>query len=638
MSRRNPQFPLTVATMLAVSLLISDTGGFAAEPDPPRGFRGPAEMRQFVDGIMAGQRESLDIAGAVVVVVADGAIYFSKGYGRADIRNERPVDPETTLFRIGSVTKLFTATAMMQLWEQDKLELDQDVNLYLQAIQVPPTFPEPITPAHLLAHTAGFEDRFLGLFCHDPSNVKPLVITLDIELPERVRRPGEVSVYSNHGTALAGLLVQEVSGMLWEEYVQKNILDPLGMEHTTVWQPVSPALKPTLAIGYRHINGQFKPTPFNFVPISPAGSASASGGDMARFMIAHLESGRLQENRVLSETTVRAMQRPLFSNAPGINGLLHGFDEMNQNGERIFGHRGGMPCFYTLLALMPDHGIGVFISYNSDMGAKGHEDFWQAFLNHYFPAPVNTDLRPTTESITRIQKLTGEYSSLRRSSTTLTKLSALLWTARVSVDPDGYLLTTNCGEKPRRWIEVEPSVFQEMGGTRRMAFRTDLGGQRTYLFPDFPAMTFIRHRWYETSTFQFAAAAGPLLLLGSGLLFWPLLAWYMHDRPIIGSPPRAARLSAWFMSLLFIGFFVAVAAVIKDPSQLTFGVPVLLQRILWLPILAALFLAISAYFALRAWAKGYWSFPGRLHYSSVALAGAAILWWTWHWNLLGFHY
>jgi CubicO group peptidase (beta-lactamase class C family) len=628
----------TVVAVLAAGLLCRGTSGAAAEEEPARGFRGAAEMELFVDGIMAGQRETLEIEGAVVVVVADGAVYFSKGYGYADMERKRRVDPETTLFRIGSVTKLFTATAVMQLWEQKKVNFDTDINLYLRAFRVPPTFQKAVTLGHLLAHTGGFEDRPLGLFSRDRSSVKPLAITLSEELPERVRVPGRLSVYSNHGTALAGLVVQEVSGMPWEDYIEKQILEPLGMEHAAVRQPVPVALEGDVAVGYRRVEGRFEETDFEFVPIAPAGSASVSGADMARFMIAHLQSGILEETTILSEDTTRMMHSRLFSNAPGMNGMCYGFYEMNQNGERIIGHGGGMICFYTLLALMPERGVGVFVSYNSDTGAKAHLDFWEAFLNRYFPASGESLSRRGTASLERMQSFAGEYSGLRRSHTTLTKLSALLWTARVNVDAQGALVTTGLGGGTRRWTEVEPAVFQEAEGTRRLAFRTEEAEETTYLFPDFPASTFVRHQWYQTSAFQFGLAGVSLLLMASALLFWPVVAWCTWSRPIDGSPPPGARISAWLMSLLFAAFFAGLGVAAMDPMQFAFGVPVLVQRILWLPIVAALFVAICAFFTMRAWIDGYWGFPGRLHYSLVTLAGATLLWWTWHWNLLGFHY
>ena len=162
----NSRVTLMAAAALAAAPGLVGVNFGAADTNSTRGFRGPTEMEQFIDGVMAGQRESHDIVGAVVVVVAKGDLFFAKGYGHANLERNLPVDPSTTLFRIGSVTKLLTASAVMQLWEQDQVRLDEDVNHYLRAFQVPATFPEPITLTHLLAHTAGFEDRSIGLFSH----------------------------------------------------------------------------------------------------------------------------------------------------------------------------------------------------------------------------------------------------------------------------------------------------------------------------------------------------------------------------------------------------------------------------------------------------------------------------------------
>jgi CubicO group peptidase (beta-lactamase class C family) len=595
-------------------------------------------VETFVDGIMAAQRESLHTAGAVVVIVSDGKLYFSKGYGYADMAKSRAVDPEKTLFRIGSVSKLFTWTAVMQMAEQKKLDLTTDVNNYLSTFKIPETYSTPITLSHLLAHTAGFEDRVIGLFSHDPAALKPLRERLAGELPQRVRPPGRIAVYSNHGAALAGLIVQEVSAMPWEDFVEKNILEPLQIKHTTVRQPVPVSLKGDLAVGYKYVQGDFMATGFEYVPLAPAGCMSASGGDMARFMIAHLQNGRYEDTRILSEDTARLMHSTLFSNAPGINAMLHGFYEMNQNGERIFGHGGDITCYHTLLALLPERNIGVFVSYNSDTGAKAAHDFWQAFLDRYFPPVAVEDSKPAAASAVKLAKFAGEYSSLRRSFTTLTKLSDVMNLVKVRVDPEGYLVTTGLGGETRRWIEVEPSVFREARGTRRLAFKTEDSGRAAYLFPDFPAIALVKHQWHETFLFHAALAGVSLLLMISALVFWPVVAYCSSGKPRHGSPPRTARLSAWLMSLLFVVFFMYLLQVTRDPGEIAFGIPILLQRALWLPIGAALFVVLNGVFMVVAWLGGYWSFLGRVHYTLVTFAGAALLWWTYHWNLLGFHY
>ncbi len=141
-------------TVLTFTLLVSRT--LFAQP----GSR--EDLEAFLDGVLAAEMRSHSIASATVSVVKDGELFFAKGYGYADRESRRPVDPERTLFRPGSISKLFTWTAVMQLVEQGKIDLDADVNEYLTDFRIPDTFPEPITMEHLMTHTPGFEDGGLG--------------------------------------------------------------------------------------------------------------------------------------------------------------------------------------------------------------------------------------------------------------------------------------------------------------------------------------------------------------------------------------------------------------------------------------------------------------------------------------------
>jgi CubicO group peptidase (beta-lactamase class C family) len=635
----NPRtlFCIRAAAWAGGILLLAASAAIAQEP-APRGFRGAGEMEFFIDGMMAAQRASHKTVGAVVVVVADGEVYFAKGYGEVEVGQQRPVDPATTLFRIGSVSKVFVATAVMQLWEKKRLNLDTDVNLYLRTFKLPSTFPKPVTLGHLLAHSAGFEDRPLGLFSHDPASLKPLGVMLSEDLPQRVRPPGSVSVYSNHGFALAALAVQEVSEAAWDEYLEDHILEPLGMRYTTGQQPVPSKLVDHLATGHRYVRGEFEPTGFEFVRVGPALSMSASGLDMARFMIAHLQRGQYGETQILSETTAELMHSQLFIGARGANNMLHGFYEMHQNDEQIVGHHGGMRDFHAHLALLPQRNIGVFVAYNSDTGARAVPDFWQGFLDHYFSPPaVRLPSKPSTASRDRMQSVAGEYSVLRRSESTLAKLAGLLWTVKVELE-EGSLVTHGLDREPQRWSEIEPLLFQEIGGTRRLGFRTDETGKVKWLLGHMPAMTFERNEWHQTRMFHLTTAGVSLLLLVSALMFWPVAAWCTSYRHAGDRPPWTPRLSAWLMSLLFVGFFVVMLAMARDPRPFGSTVPELLRHALWLPIVAGLFLPLILLFMLRAWVNGYWGPMGRLHYTLVMLAGAVLLAWLWYWNLIGFRF
>lgn len=608
----------------------------AAQPESAtvRGLRDRAELEAFLDGIMAAQRESLHIQGAAVSVVKDGQLFFSKGYGYADTRTGRKVDPARTLFRIGSVSKLFTWHAVMQLVEQGKLDLDKDLNAYLTAFKIPATFPEPVTMAHLLTHTPGFEDRVIGLFRRKAEEMKPLGELLAEELPARVRRPGHLASYSNHGTALAGYVVEVVSGMPWAEYIEKNILEPLGMRHATVRQPLPPEIADDMAMGYRYRSGEFQEQPFEFVPAAPAGSMSAAAEDMARFMIAHLQDGRFGSVQVLSEAGARRMHSRLFGHDPRLNGMLHGFYEMSRNGERIFGHGGDTLWFHTQLALFPERNTGLFVSYNSDTGSKARSDMVKAFIDHYFPPAERAAPAPAPDSKERARRLAGNYASLRRSYTSLAKLAMLAGTVKISVTPEGYLRSTGMGEQPKRWVEIEPGLFQAVDGPEKALFREEAG--RIYLFlNELPPMVFEKLEGFESPAFQYALLALAGIVLASALVGWPIAAWRKRNRPRASVPSRWPRLAGWIMGALFGLFALVLVGTLGDAQQIVFGVPPALRLALALPVAAAILLLAVLVWSVAAWVRRYWSFGARVHYTLVALAGLALVWWLHYYNLLG---
>ncbi len=294
---------------------------------------------------MLGQQLSAyHIPGPTIAVVKDGAPFFAKGYGSADLAHGTPVQADATLFRVGSVSKLFVWTAVMQLKEAGKLDLNTDVNRYLKTFQIPDTYPgKPITLAHLMTHTAGFEDRGAGIFARDASSLEPLGTWLAANIPARVRPPGEVTSYSNYGAALSAYIVEQISGQPFDRYVEDHILKPLGMRHSSFQQPLPQDLNSGMSRGYSYANGAFSAQPFEAVQVWPAGSFSATATDMATFMIAHLQNGRFGDTRILQEATTQEMHAQHFTNDPsdpGLPGIDWGFYEQRIDGQRIVEHGG----------------------------------------------------------------------------------------------------------------------------------------------------------------------------------------------------------------------------------------------------------------------------------------------------------
>src|SRR5436305_2296189 len=369
--------PIAPAILLLFSsLTLTGQGPKPAVPKPapkPENVSAPAtattphemtsqDVSAFLDGIMPQQLAREDIAGAVISVVKDGKVLFAKGYGYSDVEKKKPVSPEDTLFRPGSISKLFTWTSVMQLVEQGKLDLDRDVNDYLD-FKIPATYPKPITLRNIMTHTAGFEESVQELFVADAKDLKPLRPYLTEHMPTRIFPPGTTPAYSNYATTVAGYIVQRVSGQDYFDYVDEHIIKPLGMTHSTFRQPLPDALAPLMSKGYDVASQPAKK--FEFVEAAPAGSSSVSAMDMTHFMIAHLQDGKYENVQILKPETAQLMHSRQFENLPQMNAMCLGFYEETRNGHRIIGHGGDTENFHSDLHLMPDAHLGFFVSYNS---------------------------------------------------------------------------------------------------------------------------------------------------------------------------------------------------------------------------------------------------------------------------------
>jgi hypothetical protein len=423
--------------------------------------------------------------------------------------------------------------------------------------------------------------------------------------------------------------------MPFERYVEANILEPLGMTHTSVRQPLPAALGRDMSVGYRFEDGEQKPQAFEFVPASPAGAVSASAVDMTHFMLAHLQDGRYGDARILREETARRMHARAFGASSILNGMMLGFYEMNRNGHRVYGHGGDTLWFHSQLALLPDAGLGLFVSYNSDTGARPRSALVNAFLDRYFPAldsPVpgrgKRDARGT---------VAGDYRSLRRSYRSLAKVVALMSSVTVEELPDARLKTSGIGPEPLYWSEIAPLVFRRADGEDRIAFKTDQRGRVTHMVADFPAITFERLGTFETPGFLVSVLAVSVGLLVAAFVAWPVSAWRARRNRPPTAPPRAARLVLWLSAALLLAFGVGMLLALDDPMEAVFGVSTALKVVLALPLAAAPLAAVAFGFAVIAWRKRYWRLGGRIFYSLVLAAAVALLAWLDYFNLLGYH-
>ncbi|MBN2409395.1 MAG: serine hydrolase [Candidatus Aminicenantes bacterium] len=604
----------------------------------------PADLETFVDGVMAAELKAGPIAGATFVFVKDGSVLLAKGYGYADVKKRKPVVAEETLFRPGSVSKLFTWTAVMQLVEQGKLSLNADVNTYLQKSKIPETFPEPVTLAHLMAHTAGFEEVLRDMGARTPADLIPLEDYLVANMPARVYPPGKIAAYSNYGTALAGYVVQVVSGMPFEEYVEDHIFRPLGMNMSTFREPLPSHLERFMSVGYSIAQGVLKAEDFELINgLYPAGSLSTTATDLARFMIAHLQDGRFEEARILQEETARQMHSRLFGHDSLLDGNAHGFWEKRLNGIRMIEHGGDTVYFHSQLVLVPEHNLGMFVSLNtasSEGDLRGH--LLQSLLDRYFPVPDPPEPEPPAGFTERAGKLTGHYKFSRVVHSSYEKLMALGAQISVKITPDNTLLTSfPMGLDAKQWIETAPYFFEEIGGPGTLMFKEDDSGKVRYLYVnEYPIMAGIRTEWHQTPSFHIFIL-GVISLVFLSVLRWPLAAIFgricrrkRDERPA----PRTARWTAGLMVLLQVVFIVGLTLMLSDIEKLMYGVPLSMKILLGLPVVSVLFLIGTFLYMAAVWFKGYWTGCARVHYTLVFLAGLAFLLILNYWNLLGWKF
>lgn len=608
------------------------------QTEAPANLDDTESLTTFVDGIMEKDMNRLQIPGAVISIVKDDKIILAKGYGSSNLEAAAPVDPTTSMFRIASTTKLFTWTAVMQLVEQGKIDLDTDINTYLKSVKIPATYPEPITMRHLMTHTAGFEEGGVGYqITTDPAKLPGSISeTLNKHMLARVRPPGQISSYSNYGATLAGLIVEEVSGVPYNDYIKKYIFDPLDMKYSTVVEPLPESFMPNKVVGYNSENGSFIPgTPTFEGGFRPAGSGTVSAVDMAHFMIAHLQNGKYGDQQILRPETAELMHSTAFQFDKRLPGVDLGFAENQINGLTLITHGGSDPMFNTGLYLVPAKHVGIFVSYNGGEGGDSAADLIQAFFNRYYPAPdaSQAEFIASDESI---QKFAGAYQFTRRNISDIDKFFNFF--AQLNVSVEDNKLSLGSGSEQQLYNEVSPNMFQLEGGTEQIAFRTNESGKVTHMILGMaPDMPLERTPLLDQNKFWF-------IVLGfSGLIFITALLGLIFSKRKIKAmtPPEkwAIRLSAgtagWAL-LSFVTIFMVVMSM--DMMQKFSGISLSLYLSLVMPIILVgltLALLISA---ILVWKNKYWTALKRVHYTLVTLSAVAMTLFFYYWNLLGWQF
>lgn len=599
-----------------------------------------ADLSAWIDSQFTEGMDSFNIAGATIVLMQGDFILHINGYGLADIESNTPVNSSSSIFGIASISKFFVATAIMQLYEDGKLDLNRDVNSYLKTFQLEYKFNDYITVEHLLTHTAGFDDRNIGTKVRSEKDVIPLAQYLKKRMPPQIRPSGKVITYSNHGYALLGLIVEEVSGLPFHEYIRKRILKPLEMDYSGFKKQAE--LKENYVTSYLQKGEQLIPYKPDFHLYYPAGSLTSTASDMGHYISMFLNNGNYKGNQILDSTTVATMYHTPFRHYEKAEyGWLFGFPEWHWYGMKLYGHGGAIQGFASQLSLIPEKNIGLFISANSSsMPNSKSREFIDTFIYNLLallmPDAIvekeKTKASPEIGSVDEpLENFTGTYRFMRYAHTTLDKVAILVGFAPeieiVSKNNTLEILPLN-----DKLVPISDLTFHSKYG-RYLAFGRDTKGEISYFFAE--ALSYCKLKWYEPVKFQIFWIGSIILIL---LIY--IIASAVRKLFVRNKKHHLIKSVNFSLASLIVLFVAVLTFALKttDPQEFFYGIPLLIKIDLVLPLLIIpleLFSICLLTKAIRFKELGTFDL---IYQSIIVVATLFFIPWLMYYNLIGFNY
>jgi CubicO group peptidase (beta-lactamase class C family) len=663
-----------LAHLIALASFASADEPRDADAAPVTGAAAMPGLEGFVDGAVSAYMAQQKVAGVQVAVVKDGETLLVKGYGIDAVEPRRAVDPTRSLFRVGSISKTFTWLSLMQLAERGRLEITDPVNDHLpDELDIPDQgFEQPIRIVDLMNHTAGFEDILQRLFTAEEDRIAPLTEHLRTYRPRRVREPGKLMSYSNYSTALAGAIVANVSGMDFETYIERNVLAPLGLAHTTfreqyapaegLPQPMSAELAADKAQNIEWRDGAWATVAHEHIAsMAPAGAAVSTAADIARYMNALLDPQQLERAGVLRAQTFERMKQPSFQGAPGMAAMHHGFFNMPLGTTRALGfdnlsHSGSTLHFNSFMVVIPDLSdepdmqaeasqaatrkqgtLGIFVTTNSSPGARLAQALPEQILAQYFSPLAKPALTPPDGAAARAREYAGAYRTLRRSFANFEKIRSLP-ALSVTATADGYLVM-NLGSGAARFVEIAPDLFRRSDGDATVAFLRGDAGKVTHLVTGGGALD----RVGALQTLNWV-----MFILGAAIVtcIGVLVGAVRRGRVDSESPwqRRSARVMtgaaiAWLASFVLCAVWAGSLSGPNFQDQFVYTYPQGSLKVALAALLLAAGLSVLAVASLvPVWKDGGWSTWRRVRHSAAVVVLLALVLTLLHWNAVGFRY
>jgi len=598
-----------------------------------------ADLAGFLDEFFDRELAPQQVVGAGVVIVQNGQVVAARGYGYADLEKKQTVEPASTLFPAQSVSKLFAATAVMQVYERNLVDLDTDVREYLGEVPLDSDFAQPVTLAHLLTHTAGFDDSYIGFLPRNPQDLLTVPEFLTRYRRKVIFEPGTVHAYTNYGSLLARHVVERVTGARYEDYLVEEILQPLGMGQSCPL-PTPPEWADRVATGYLPAGDEIESTRSAFPDgqvrfRTSTGTVASTVVDMARFMIAHLEGGGIDGGRILEPETVELMHRQQFVQHPRLPGATYGFFESFSGGERGIFHFGSGFGYGTMLYLLPEHRTGLYIAH-SNSSSRIAETLLTALLERYFDRPRAAVAGNDQSYEHDAAHFAGFYEQVRRPETTFEKLPLGLMQANLRALDTRTL--ANDQLLPREWLRTTRLTFERSDGDGIVAFQEDASGRPTLasIWDEEAPQLLVLERvpWYDSTPVLLARLAWFTIVFLVVALGYPLGGWLGKRR---GTTARILDGSTFVASALNLAFLVGMVWIFAG-RQFFYSVSPAMVAIFCLPLIGLVTTAVALGRAARARAETQGGRAARALKLVVLATLVLFPIFLWRWNLLGFYF
>jgi hypothetical protein len=411
------------------------------------------------------------------------------------------------------------------------------------------------------------------------------------------------------------------------------------MNVTSFRQPLPGNLIPMMSKGYQFSDGELIEKPFEYVPLYPAGAAASSASDMAKFMLTILNNGRYESFQMIDSATLQLMESPAHRHHPSVNPMRYGFMDMSFNGLTIIGHGGDTFWFHSLMALYPEFNTGIFVSFNSDQGAKAREEVLEEFTERYFPKRVlKTPIKIESKFLDRF---TGAYRSNRYAHYDITAIASLLADVVISATNSGKIKVVS-RDGVKYYVPIDSLTFREENRSKVIAFKQNENKEISQLFiGDLSIVAFDKVKGLSSASLHNSIFLATALICVVMLFYWPVTGMARKGFEAMGSTlliPIGAKFVAWVNYFLLAVFYIGLLIIFRDPLAIVFGATLSLKIILILPFViffTTLLMVLNLY---RLWGNWRYRFWSRVFYLLLCLISGAALWQLYYWNFVGFNY